>query len=93
MHLAGHRDFLEMDWAARVIDDDLEIDIATFAISEQEVQLLGKIIMTGAQKICPPRPPPRKLRAVLLWLPWRRHAAALARWTSVRCGAGDGNRD
>jgi hypothetical protein len=59
LHLAGHREFLEIDWAARVIDDDPEIDIATFAVTEEEVRLLGKVIMTGAQKIWPPRPPPR----------------------------------
>jgi hypothetical protein len=59
LYLAGHRDSLEIDWAARVIDDDFEIDIATFSISEQEVKALGKMIMTGAQKVWPPRPPPR----------------------------------
>jgi hypothetical protein len=38
LHLAGHRELLEIDWAARVIDDDPEIDIATFAVTEEEVR-------------------------------------------------------
>jgi hypothetical protein len=59
LHLAGHRDLLQIDWPARVIDDDPDIDIATFAVTEDEVRLLGKNILTGAQKLWPPRPPPK----------------------------------
>jgi hypothetical protein len=59
LQLAGHREFLAIDWAARVVDDDPEIDIATFTVTEEEVRLLEKTILTGAQKVWPPRPPPK----------------------------------
>jgi hypothetical protein len=58
LHLSGHRNLLSIDWTARVIDEDADIDIATFAITEDEVGILGKTILTGAQKVWPPRPPP-----------------------------------
>jgi hypothetical protein len=58
LYLSGHRELLTIDWDARVIDADASIDIATFAVTEDEVRQLGKTILTGAQKIWPPRPPP-----------------------------------
>jgi hypothetical protein len=59
LHLSGHRELLAIDWDERVIDADAAIDIATFALTAAEVQLLGKTILTGAQKSWPPRPPPQ----------------------------------
>jgi hypothetical protein len=59
LHLSGHREVLPIDLHPRVIDDDPEIDIATFAVTEEEVRLLGKTVLTGAQKVWPPRRPPR----------------------------------
>ena len=58
LHLSGQRELLPIDWDACVMDDDPEIDIATFTITEDEVRLLGKTILTGAQKVWPPRRPP-----------------------------------
>jgi hypothetical protein len=57
LYLSGHREHLPIDWSARIIDDDADLDIATFAVTEDEVRLLGKNTLTGAQKIWPPRPP------------------------------------
>jgi hypothetical protein len=59
LHLSGHRELLAIDWNERVIDADTAIDIATFAVTEDEIRLLGKTILTGAQKIWPPHPPPK----------------------------------
>jgi hypothetical protein len=57
--LMGHRELLEIDWSARVIDQDADLDIATFSMTEDEVvTILEKLVLTGAQKVWPPRPPP-----------------------------------
>jgi len=45
---------LELNWDARAVDIDLEIDIATFMIAEWEVQKLGCLIFTDMLE---PRPP------------------------------------
>lgn len=58
LYLSGHRERLCIDWDARVIDDDPGIDIATFVVTEEEVRLLQKTILTGAQSVWPPRRPP-----------------------------------
>ena len=42
---------------SRMIDSDIDIDITTLAISEQEVASIGHTILTGYQKDWPPKPP------------------------------------
>jgi len=59
LQLAGDQNSLAIDWAARVIDEDPAIDIATFFLTDDEVKSLGKTVMTGAQKRWPPQPPPK----------------------------------
>jgi hypothetical protein len=45
---------VELDLATRVIDSHPEIDIATFAVTEDEVKRLDRWKLTGGQKTWPP---------------------------------------
>jgi hypothetical protein len=58
LRLAGEGTSVLLDWDARAIDANPEIDIATFSVMEAEVRSLGKTILTGAQRRWPPLPPP-----------------------------------
>jgi hypothetical protein len=55
----------------RLIDLDLEIDIATLRISAQEVMRLGKTVYTGASKAWPPEPPAKDRGIILAGFPGR----------------------
>lgn len=48
---------LLLDWDARQIDAHVEIDIATFRVTADEVARLGKVVLTGSQTQWPPNPP------------------------------------
>lgn len=55
-----NRDF---DFEDRLIDSNEDIDIATFKITQKEVDLIGVRTLEGSQKTWPP-PPPEKGRGV-----------------------------
>ena len=55
--LAGQGRPLTIDWAARVIDADAAIDIATFRVTQAEVAALGKTVLVGSLGVWPPPPP------------------------------------
>ncbi|MGD0187899.1 MAG: hypothetical protein ABSC25_21990 [Roseiarcus sp.] len=57
LRLAGQGSSIVLDWDARVIDANTEIDIATFSVTDAEVKTLGKTVLTGYQKTWPPGPP------------------------------------
>jgi hypothetical protein len=45
------------DWDARRVDINLEIDVATFTISPQEIARIGRTVYSGLQTQWPPAPP------------------------------------
>jgi hypothetical protein len=51
------------DWDARAVDIDLEIDIATFAISPKEIAAINRSVYSGYQPDWPP-PPPEKSKGI-----------------------------
>jgi hypothetical protein len=53
----GHDLTIDFKGKNRLIDEHSDIDIATFCITEHEVRLIGKTVLTGHQKIWPPVPP------------------------------------
>lgn len=53
----GHDLVLEFDTEHEIIDRDSDIDIATFRIAKQDVDRLGKTILTGIQSNWPPSAP------------------------------------
>src|ERR1700722_7701608 len=57
LFLATNGTPLVLDWTERVIAAHPAIDIATFRMSEREVRGLGKTVLTGFQKVWPPKPP------------------------------------
>lgn len=58
LRLAGMRTSVRLDWDQRLIDMDAAIDIATFHVTEPEVKIIGKTVLTGSQKKWPPGKPP-----------------------------------
>ncbi len=48
---------LILNWDARSVDINLDIDVATFAISPPEVEQLGRSIYSGMPSAWPPEPP------------------------------------
>jgi hypothetical protein len=77
LRLAGNGSSLKLDWDGRVIDADPGIDIATFAITCDEVSRLGKVVLTGYQKIWPPAPPMQRAGIYYCGYPGNRHSAPL----------------
>lgn len=47
----------DIDGKNSIIDAHDDIDIATFRITPEEIRSIGKNILTGCQKIWPPKPP------------------------------------
>jgi hypothetical protein len=48
---------VELPWDARCVDIDLDIDIATFAISPREIEAIERVPYGGLQTKWPPAPP------------------------------------
>ncbi len=48
---------LALDWERRVIAHNREMDIATFEITADEVESIGKRVLRGAERAWPPNPP------------------------------------
>ena len=55
-------DFTKQD---RIIDDHEVLDIATFRISPEEIDEIGKTVLTGQQSVWPP-PPPQQDRGIYM---------------------------
>jgi hypothetical protein len=50
---------IELDWDQRRLDVNLDMDIATFSVSRNEVLELGRTVYQGFQRKWPPAPPER----------------------------------
>lgn len=60
LRMAGRKgNSIELQWDARCVDINLEMDIATFMIADWEVSLIDRTIYSGYQKEWPPTPPGR----------------------------------
>jgi hypothetical protein len=55
--IGGHGHTVPLHLGDRIIDGNLDMDIATFRIRREEVQRTGHTILTGYQKAWPPRLP------------------------------------
>jgi len=64
--IGGNGNTVPLHLGDRIIDANLELDIATFRVSEEEVRATGHTVLRGFQKDWPP-PLPQKARGVVYY--------------------------
>jgi hypothetical protein len=57
LRLGGNHSAIDLNWDERVIDIHEGLDIATFQVTEREVGVLTKHVLTGSQREWPPLAP------------------------------------
>jgi len=81
---------VSFDWDARSIDINLGMDIATFAISEREIEQIDRIVYSGFRNGWPPAPPKERQGIIYAGFPavGTRVMSPHAAQFGVLCGTG-----